>query len=448
MARSQVSCPNCRQPVQVEINQLFDVNIDPSAKNRLLSGAYNLVQCPFCGYQGNIAGPIVYHDPEKELLLTFVPPEMGLPRNEQERLIGGLINQAINKLPQEKRKGYLLKPQETLTMQGLIERVLEADGITREMIQAQQARINLIQRLASAEADARTEIARQEDALIDAEFFALLNRLIEVSLANGDRESGRQLSELQTDLLPVTTYGREIQAQSAEVEKAMADLQALGRDLNRDKLLDLVIGAENDTRLSALISFARPGMDYQFFQLLSERIERAPEGERERLTELRSHLLQMTQDIDRQIEAHRQQIRQLIDAILQQPDLNQAMQQVLPAVDETFIRELQAVLSEARSAGDLERSGKLGQMMEIIEKAATPAEMALIEEYLDAEDDAARQAFLEQHSDRISPEFMEMLAGIVLQVQSGEDKEFAQRVMAANRQALRFSMMRNMSSGG
>ncbi len=116
MTKTQVSCPNCRQPVVADVDQLFDVNADPSAKQRLLSGSFNLIQCKMCGYQGNLSTILVYHDPEKELLLTFVPPEIGLPRNEQERVIGGLINQVISKLPQEKRKGYLLNPQTTLTI--------------------------------------------------------------------------------------------------------------------------------------------------------------------------------------------------------------------------------------------------------------------------------------------------------------------------------------------
>jgi hypothetical protein len=42
----------------------------------------------------------------------------------------------------KKRKGYLLAAS-MLTFQGLVERVLEVDGITREMIQAQQAKLNL-----------------------------------------------------------------------------------------------------------------------------------------------------------------------------------------------------------------------------------------------------------------------------------------------------------------
>jgi len=38
------------------------------------------------------------------------------------------------------------------------------------------------------------------------------------------------------------------------------------------------------------------------------------------------------------------------------------------------------------------------------------------------------------------------LGNISMQAQSGEDKEFASHVAAANRQALRYNMQRNMRS--
>ena len=194
MPRTQVNCPNCSQPVVADVDQLFDLNIDPTAKQRLLSGAFNLVQCQVCGYQGNLATPLVYHDPEKELLLSFVPPDLGLPRDEQEKVIGNLITQVFNELPQEQRKGYLFSPQSALTMQGFIERILEEDGITREMIQAQQDRLNLIQRLANVTDDAvLEEIVKQEEALLDHEFYGLVNRLVESAMMSGDsarRETG------------------------------------------------------------------------------------------------------------------------------------------------------------------------------------------------------------------------------------------------------------------
>jgi hypothetical protein len=445
MPKTQVNCPNCRQPVVAEINQLFDVNADPSAKARLLSGSHNLVQCTFCGYQGNLATPIVYHDPDKELLLTYMPPELGLPRNEQERLIGGMINQVISKLAQEKRKGYLLNPQTTLTMQGLVERVLEADGITREMIQAQQQRMSLLQRLASVtDESVRAEIVRQEEGLIDAEFFSLLNRLIEVSMMGGDRESAQQLSELQKSLLPLTSYGRELQAQSQEVEAAIKDLQAAGKELTREKLLELIINAPNETRLSALVSLTRPGMDYQFFQLLSERIDRARGDGRKRLVDLRAQLLEMTEEIDRQMEAHRQQTRQLIEEILNSGDVTAAMAQALGVVDEAFIQELQTMLEETRAQGDLDKSSKLKQMVDVLQQASAPPELGLVEEYLDAPDEQARQVFLEANDEAITPEFMDLLANIAMQVQSGEDKDLASHIADASRQALRYNMQRNM----
>jgi hypothetical protein len=104
------------------------------------------------------------------------------------------------------------------------------------------------------------------------------------------------------------------------------------------------------------------------------------------------------------------------------------------------------MLSEARSKGDIEASGKLQQMVDVLQQAGSPPEMSLIEDYLEAPDPDARRQFLEAHVEEITPEFMELLSGIVLQVQSGDDKEFASQVMDANREALRFVMQRNMNS--
>ena len=445
MPRTRINCPNCRQPITAEIDQLFDVGVDPGAKQKLLSGAFNLVQCPNCGYQGNLAAPIVYHDPQRELLLTFVPTEIGLPRDEQERVIGSLINQIINNLPQEKRKGYLLRPQATLTMQGLVERVLEGEGITREMIQAQQQRLSLIQRLMDASGDVREEIARQEDQLIDSTFFSLLRRLMDASMMAGDQESAQQLGELQESLLPVTTFGKELQAQSQEIEAAVADLQAAGRELNREKLLDLVIKAPSETRVRALVSLARPVMDYAFFQLISERIDRARGDGRARLIELRGKLLEMTQEVDQQIEARAQQSRQMINTILQADDIGEAMLQNLPAIDEFFLQELNMAMDDARKQGDLEMLGKFQKMVDVLQQvSAAPPEVALIEELLDAPDDQARRQIMEAHQEEITPEFLSALANIHAQVQASEDNALVERIAALNRMALRFSMEKNL----
>ena len=44
----------------------------------------------------------------------------------------------IQALPAEQRKAYLLQPQAVLTLQGMVERILQADGITREQLKGKR----------------------------------------------------------------------------------------------------------------------------------------------------------------------------------------------------------------------------------------------------------------------------------------------------------------------
>ncbi len=443
MAQTQINCPNCKSPIMADVQQLFDVAQDPSSKSRLLSGFSNFVQCQVCGYQGALATPIVYHDPEKELLLTFVPAEIGLPHDEQERLLGSLINQVVNNLPAEKRKAYLFTPQAHLTMQGLVEKVLEADGITKEMIQAQQDKLEFLQKLSSTtNEEARLEMLKENENLVDADLFNLLTRLLQTAAATGDQESLNQLEEIQSLLIVNTEIGRQIQQQTDEVQAAVESLQEAGQELTREKLVDLVIEAPNEIRLSALVSLARPGMDYQFFQILSQRIDTADGVEQERLSTLREEILTLTEQIDEQVKQRSDAAQQLLDQILEAEDVTQAIQQNAPAIDEFFVQAVQQSLDEARQSGDLERSAKLSQLEAVIRQAtAQPPEIEFIEELLEAEDEATRQELLDSNKDKVTPELFQMISGLMNQVtETNQDPVLVEKIKAINRQVLRYSM--------
>ena len=446
MPATRIPCPNCRQPIVAEINQLFDQNVDPTAKQRLLSGSFNQISCPVCGYQGMAATPIVYHDPEKELLLTYVPAEIGLPRDEQERVIGAQINQVIAKLAPEKRKGYLFQPQQMLTMQGMLERILQADGITKEMIDAQQKRLSLIQRLVNATSpDAFAQIVKEEDALIDADFFGIFNRLLQVTAASGDPEGSKRLAEVQKQLLATTKFGQEIQSQSKEVEQALNDLRAAGEQLDREKLLQLVIDAPNEIRLNALVSLARPGFDYQFFQLLSDRIERARGDGRARLIKLRDEILDITRELDRQMAERLQASRQLLEEILKEENVEEAIEANLPAIDDFFVQEVNSALEAARARGDLERSAKIERVITVLKELSEASpDLSLVEELMSAPDDASRRKILEDNREELTPEFINTLTGIAAQIDSSEDKEMAEQFKSVYRQILRYSMEKNI----
>lgn len=446
MPKTRINCPNCRQPIMADIDQLFDVAQDPTVKQKILAGAFNLASCPNCGYQGMIATPLVYHDPNKDLLLTYFPPELGLPINEQERIIGPLITRITNSLPQEKRKAYLLQPQAMLTLQTLVERILAADGITKEMIQAQQERMNLLQRLMNASDENIDEITAKDDALFDSDFYNLLNRLIEASAASGDQESATRLGDLQKKLLPKTTFGRQIQEQSKDVEAAIQTLQAAGKSLTREKLLEIVIKAPNETQLSVLVSLGRPGMDYEFFTLLSERIDRARGDGRERLIKLRDQLLEMTRAIDKQMEERLLQAKKNLSTIMQSKDIKQTMLQNLSLVDEFFVQSFNEEMETARKAGDLELISKLKQIEEVVEKAsAPPPEVALVQELIEvADSETELTKKLNEHKAAITPEFMDILSNLLVRTESGEDAELKVRLNKVFSAALRITMSANL----
>ncbi len=445
MPKTRVSCPNCRQPIMADVNQLFDASKDPQAKQMILANAFNLVKCPNCGYQGNLATPIVYHDPDKELLLTYFPPELGMPVNDQERVIGPIITQVMNSLPQEKRKAYLFRPQTMLTVQHLQERILEGDGITHEMIQDQQKRLQLLQRLMDAKDDSLPEIAKNEDALIDREFFNLLARLLEVASVTGDQTSAQRLQDLQKKLLPLTTFGRSVQEQTKEVESALQSLQALGKDVTPQKLLDVFLQAPNDTRLSVLVTFARSAIDYNFFQVLTDKIDKTQGDERQKLVTLRDRLLDLTRKIDQEMEGRLAQARQVLEAILKADDIEAAATESLPAVDDFFVRVLEEEMETARKKGELDRIGKLQKVLDVLQAASTPPEYALVEELLDAPDEKALRLKLQEHKEEVTPDFLDAIAGLLSQVEQSGDKETTARLQMLYQTALRFSMEMNLT---
>ncbi len=449
MAKIQTQCPRCKAPVAAEVEQLFDLNVNPQAKQRLLSGQVNVIHCPSCGYEGMLGTPIVYHDPDKELLLTFVPPEMGLPANEQEKLIGPLINQVMNKLAPEKRKAYLLRPQTMLTFQTLIERVLEADGITRQMIDEQQKRLNLLQRILSTpQAESRLEIIKQEEALIDAGMFSLLTRLIESALAQGDERGARVLAAIQKELLENTKIGQEIKSQSEEAQQAVQMLQEAAKEgFTRQKLLELILQtADSDVKLSTIVSMTRNGMDYTFFQMLADRIEQASGEEKTRLENLRQKLLEFTRKVDEQIQLQLEDSRKLLNQILAAENIETATQQHLDEMDAYFVEVLQQELNNARSNGDLERIAKLQKVNGILEQAsAPPPEVALIEQLLEAPSYDERMKLMQEKSEMVTPEFVQMLSALIAQSEEQQPPEVVTALKEIYRIALRVSMMSSLN---
>jgi hypothetical protein len=440
--------------IPANVEQLFDVTQDPGAKQRLLGGVSNMANCPFCGFHGRLATPIIYHDADKELLLTYFPPELGMPLNQQERTIGPLINQVMDRLPPEKRKAYLLKPQANLTYESMLETILAKDGITPEMIKEQQDRMTLIQRLVQASSpDVRTEIIKQNEKLIDEQFFALFSRLLPRTASPEAERAAKQLAEVQKQLLEETEFGRGLKESVGELEAASKALQEAGQRLTREKLLDLVIEAPNDARIRAYVSLARTGMDYTFFQNLSEKLDKAKGDERQKLENLREKLLDYVNEVDRQLEERFKETQAFIEKLLEQEDIAKATQENIQSFTQESVDLVSQMMRQASEKNDYVRMGKLQKMIEVLQEAsAPPPEVAFIEQLLEAPDDAAIEKMLAENEDMLNEDMMNMLSGLMAQLEGqagngpgGEQaRELAKKLESVYKTALKFSMKKKM----
>ena len=450
MPQTQFACPQCGLPIVAEVNQLIDVGQQPELKRQLLSGQANLAVCQSCGYQGPIQSPIVYHDPAKELLLTYFPPEMHVSPPQQEQIIGPLIRRVVDNLKPEQRKAYLFKPQTMLTYQRLLEVVLEADGITSEMMKRQQDRLNLLQRLVGMEDDSRKHVVEQDMHLVDEEFFQMLNSLVQMTMAQGDENGAQVLMGLQQFLFENTPKGNELKSQVEEAQAAIQSLQDASKDggLTQEKLLDLIVDAPSDIRLVTLVNYAFQGLDYTFFSLLAQRIEKASGEERERLTQRRDKVLEMRQEIERELAEQTEEIRKIINEIIAAEAMEEALMKHANQINQAFVEVLQSELQLAQQKLQIERANKLEQLLDLIlEASQPPAEIVFAQSLMETEDDEALDELLKENDEKVDDQLAQTLGMLIQQVEAREDidEDTKKRLETIYGKVLKITMRKNMA---
>ncbi|MCJ7569465.1 MAG: CpXC domain-containing protein [Anaerolineales bacterium] len=443
---TQILCPNCRSPIQAQIQQLIDVGLDPGAKSRLLSGSFNHIQCGVCGFDGAVAAPLVYHDPQHELLLTFVPIEASMPKNEQERLIGQMIKRVSDQLPPEERKGYLFQPQTVLTMQGLIERVLEAEGITKEEIDAQRATMRLFEEVLTIPEEQIETFIQEHDTELDATFFQISSLALQ---STGDRKAAEAMGARLEKIIEFSSFGKKLKAQEQAFKEATESLQALAEEgLTRETLLELLVEAPDENRVVALVNLTRPALDYNFFQLITERMDQAKDEEKDHLSALRKQILEITEELDRIQEARAAQSSALLKTLLDADDLDQALLQALPMIDDLFLGILHANLQAAEKREDddlIKRFSAIEQRIRSLAQDSMPEGLKLAQRVLETKDEEEAMKLLEESKNAIDSDLLNALVSSVQQLEASDEKEDAARIQKLYKHALKLSMQEKMN---
>jgi len=420
MARIQTSCPNCGQPMVAEIFQVIDANKEFQLKEILLAGGLNFAQCQLCGFQGQLPIPLVYHDKEKDLLLTFSPPDTNKTMEEKETALAPLLKQVIDNLEPQDRKGYLFQPQAMLTMNNLVKNVLSADGITDEMIQAQQEKTKLLDTLFNQDGEQLKKTVIENNENIDREFFAIFAEIAQKIISSRDEKSIEKIKAVQDVLMAETDIGKEILSETREIQAATQSLETLGENLTRGSLLELVISAPNLERVKAFTGLVRPAMDYEFFQNFTERIEAAGESDRKDLVEKRNLMLKVTQEIDEQLQQKVLEATETIDRIIDNKSIEEGLMKNIGLVDQLFVQALSGEINQAEESKNEERKEKLIELFQIIQEMSTPPELKKVEELVALSDDSSK---LETALDEIDPELSEKIIGYLTSIISNYEEQ-------------------------
>ena len=414
MPKIQTSCPNCQQPIVAEIQQVIDVGRNPQAKNLILSGELNMALCQVCGFQGQLPVSVVYHDAEKELLFTFSPPDANKTMEEKERELAPLLKTVIDNLEPKDRKGYLFQPKVMLTINNLVKNILLEDGITEEMIKNQQEKMKLLDSLFSLEGEKLTETIRANKDQVDREFFALFAEIAQRILASQDKNATEKIRSIQEILMTETEVGKEILEETQEIQAASKSLEALGKNLTRSSLLELVIGAPTIERVKALTSLARPAMDYEFFQMFTDKIEKTDDNSRDSLVEKRNLMLKLTQQIDQQLLERVNEAKEQIEIFISEEPIEDKLMENLNLIDQYFVQALSSEMELAVKDNQVERKEKLEKLMQLIQDLTTPAELKIVEQLLTvSKDEKKLDEMLNKLGDQINTELIDYMTSII-----------------------------------
>ena len=412
---TQVSCPKCNKKFVVQLRTIIDVGEDPEAKEEFLRSRVNYAECPQCRSGGTLSVPLVYHDPGKELLISYVPAELGMSADEQEQFIGSLVNSLMNSLPADKRKGYFLRPKSALTMDSLYDTILEADGVSKEELEAQRARLRLVSNLLSAIDDEKRldELVTEHRQELDYTFFLLLSDIIDSQGEDGEEETS-PLRTLRDKLLKRVNPSMPAVAQA---------------DASYDNLIGMLQGKEADGAWRTTIVLNRTRLDYGFFQHLTGKIDAAigagDTDSAEALVALRKRILEELDAQDRMVREAEDQASLLIMQLSEAEDLNAAVREHRDEIDQVFLGVVARLQAMAKARGNQARAGKLNRILETSLAALEedwPADLRLINRLLRADHPEGTNALLEENRGLLSDEFLKTFDRYVTDLEQDESE--------------------------
>ena len=421
----QVGCPKCGAQYVAQLQSVIDVGKQPELKAALLRGALNATACSSCGALGHVSTPLLYHDPDRELLLVFVPPELNMKMADRERLVGSLVNALMSTIPTEARKGYFLNPRTVLSMSNLLDEIYKADGITEEMLERQRILSQLLQDLLAEmdDEDKLTLLIQENRDSIDYSFLLSMAALADSSAEMGQKEAAEKLLKLRDILL---------------AELPITEPEPISPDTPKSEIVDRLLEMQDKGSRWTFALYNRPLLDYAFFQELSKRMDQAPSEEAQSLGDLRAELLQATEQLDKEAQAAREERVRLLQDVLQSPDPRQTLRERKEEIDMLFLLTVGTALRAAEKQEDSEETEQLQtvyqEALDVIQEGLPP-ELRLVNELLAASNPEKTEELLQERIADLDDAFLNTLGTLAKDLEAQHRVQIAQRLRELKTQA-------------
>lgn len=435
---TQISCPSCGTPFMAEVTQIIDAGQNPQLKQQLLAGQLNVAQCPQCNAGGMLTTAMLFHDPAYDMFIIYIPQEMTMGHDEREKFIGDLTQRAMNAIPTDQRRAYMLQPQMILTFETFIEKVLETEGVTKEMIAHQRKQAELLQTLAKADMDVAKHLVKERAGEIDQVFFEMLQQTIDAVANTDDAAQLVRLTNVRAMLMTSTPAGREVEKRQIAMHGFNIDAKKAG-GLSPELLLKhMLLNVDDEMVINQLMQVGQQALNYDFFQLLSGEIEKVAENEAAtaKLTNLRDHLLKFFDAMQQQTQQLMAKAEAMIQAIVDAPDKAEAIAQLTPQIDDAFMYVLSNKTAVADQQGNTEEANTLRGIYELIRSQAEsqyPPEVLLINNLMEARTDEEQEQVFETNAGLLTPELITVIVKLADDIEKSGQVDAAAKLREINK---------------
>jgi hypothetical protein len=311
--------------------------------------------------------------------------------------------------------------------------VLETEGVTPDMIAHQQEQAELLQKLLTVDTEEVNSIIKEREDDIDEGFFVLLRTLLDAAEQANQEDQAIKLINLQAKLYRQTEFGRHLEKQQQVLRAFNQDVQKSG-GLDPKLLLKYVLANREDEQLiKSLVSIGRPAFNYEFFILLSERIDKREKSgiNTEELYGLREQLLQLQEEMEKESRRLIENAQKTLNQMVEASDREKAVRSNISKVDNLFMHLLTSSIEESKRRGDSNRLTTLEEIHKLIIEEMdrqAPPEIRLINNLLLTPNEEEQLKLLEENEHLVTPELSQMLDLIGEEAEGSGGEELKKRL--------------------